>query len=307
MKILNWNLETQEFTISRQKHKEIDNIVKTLAECEAVINIYECDLFYKNNCVLDIFKALFMKYQSLVAINQNFINNIPKKTIKNNCMGLSMDIQDYMVKLYTEINKINTNEFDINNTNHIVIAALANESMEQAIHKYLDSHQNEAINYNMFKKDFLDKYPNAQKRQCIMLANKVDFSKMFNNIANPQKYKFALNNDQLMHRKGYLSLQESTNIPILVNDLLSYSIWGFHLFYEQKYLKYFIFYCFNDIIIFSYRKNSSGLSKLDFYVAIPNMYNESIDKNNLDLEEYNSYIHNFIDSYVLNHQQLSNF
>ena len=305
MKILNWNVETQEFSISKQKHKDLNNIIETLAKCNAIINIYECDLFYNNLKVLDKIKNLFIQYPSLMNIAQNFIDNIPKKVIKQNCSGLSMRIQNDIMQLFNEINKININDFDIGNINHIMISALSNEIIDKLIHKYLNEHKNEHLNYEKFKTEFLNKHPAANKRQCVIIANKIDFSKIFPNINNPQQYKFALNNNLLINQKGYLKLHESTNIPILVNDILPYSIWGFHLFFEQKQLKYFIFYCFNDIIIFTYRKGSVGLSKLDFYVAIPEMDENNFDKENLDLEEHNQYISNFLNSYLNQHQQFT--
>lgn len=296
MKIINYDLLNNEYSIEKiKKSKDISDMIAALSIDESVINVYECDILYDNNNINRAIKNIICNYPQLANCVHEFVNNIPKNTIKKKYTGTSMSVQNSCNSILKELNKYNIDDFDINNINHIVIAALINKKSNNIINNYFQEHKDEYIDQEEIYEKLIKKYSFINNQKFIMLASKLDLNKFPSLDISRDGRRYFCPDTNLGQN---LKLSEENNIPAIISNFLNYSMWGIHFIFndqgKDKYLKYVIFHCFFDIIIFSFRKNSFGYSKLNFFIAIPN--NEQYEN-----EEARN---RFINIYLQHHQHI---
>ena len=290
MKILYYDTDNQELLISKKhadKNKQLNKILQFSINDPTIEHIYECDNLIKDN--LALFNQLLNFNTKYYRITNNYlINHMSKNDIKKSFMSLSIDSQNICNKLITIIKQYDN---DFNQINNLIIACLIQEKYQNLFIKFIKE------NKNMTKQDlmtaFYKQYPELKTQHIFIFANKIDNINLFHKSQNAANI--------INHTQGYTAMRPVDDTPYMLNGLLYDSTWGYHISFDNNYLKQFIYYANDSIFITQYRKNVVGCTKLDFFVAIPHPDDESKilidDKGNCELDS--NYVRNYYTQHYL--------
>ena len=268
MKILNYNLTTKQTNISKQiamKNIFVKDILDITARDENVFQIYELDFLYtKQN--LEYISKIINTHINLMDIMGQIVKYTPNKEIKRLATPTSMILQTQCNLLYNIINKYE----DFKNLNSLLLLHFPYPKVDKLMTEYIEKYPNTVLDYADIMKQLKDKCSTIDIRKFILLGCNLNSDILF-----PDEKKHKLPS---LRVDSTLTFKETKKIPMFINMMMSFCVWGFHILFEQNYIKHILFFNpYSDILLLNYRKSAQGCSKVDFFVALP--YTENIINN----------------------------
>ena len=269
MKILNYNIITHQLLPSKQialKNIFVKDILNVIMRDKNIFKVFELDSLYKEQKNLNNISNIIKTNTTLMNLMSNMVQGIPNKEMKRLAMPISMTLQDIGHNLYKQLYK----QENFNNINSLLLLHCPYPKIDKLLVKYINTYSHTQLEYKNILKQLKSQYPTIDIRKFFFLGLYLDPENLFPILSNKEL--------------------KNNRIPIFINALMSICIWGIHILFEDNNIKHIMFFNpYGDILIFYYRKHSSGCSKVDVLIALP-YTDEIINNSNVRMNYINKVI-----------------